>query len=638
MPTNGDVGTNLTLQLWMYLRKICLDLVDLSSMPLDTVLLTPEKKSRILSLLHHIQADYQAQAQKIEWQEQLLEAKQRLIDKYEAIAQGNLKSDAKEEHQEDDNLNSSLTLDIDQSFQADLDTTKGSPTTDTAEFSSNNYACSEDATPTRFDFRSWSSLVRKIQHELSRLSESNPLRRFTQQLCRQVADLPASNEIFMLRSTLKNLQHQAQAHSSIIQELRRENDDRLSRARHKRQLNLCFQDEMVRLRTQVADLKAQHVQLYAKYNDNQQEYSYLQEDFSSLHREYEELRSSLETCKQDNTSQLELFQTKSEQQIALLQEEHKAEREALLETHRRTIDELTRVLKSQETKWSSQINRLLELIDTQEQDIATLHTASKAKSSDLEQRLAKAEERNQSLHSLIDTQKHDLAALLTAQKAQISHLEKTLVQQKERNLSLLRLIDVQEQDLGILRASSKAQISNLEQKITQQEERNQSLVASLTECQRDLEASKEEVKKYLLECESYKTVQVSLQEECQLQAKQLQLHAVLQEQAETWQMTCLEHEQRVGELKQCVASLRDELRCSKERCMPDISHLLQQHQDPASTINDEVVDKLKLVLDKRIEEYSQDQSKYPTNAPLQHYLSVEMVFLSALRGRLLLLN
>ncbi|CAK4162445.1 unnamed protein product [Aphanomyces euteiches] len=501
MPTNGDV-----------------DLVDLSSMPLDTVLLTPEKKSRILSLLHHIQADYQAQTQKIEWQEQLLEAKQRLIDKYEAIAQGNLKSDGKEEHQEDDNLNSSLTLDIDQSFQADLDTTKGSPTTDTAEFSSNYCACSEDTTPTRFDFRSWPSLVRKIHHELSRLSESDPLRRFTQQLCRQVVDLPASNEIFMLRSTLKNLQHQAQAHSSIIQELRRENDDRLSRARHKRQLNLCLQDEMVRLRTQVADLKAQHVRLYAKYNDNQQEYSHLQGDFSSLHREYEELRSSLETCKQDNTSQLELFQTKSEQQIALLREEHKAEREALLETHRRTIDELTRVLKSQETKWSSQINRLLELIDTQEQDIATLHTAPKAKSSDLEQRLAQAEARNLSLQSLIESQKHDLAPLLTAQKAQISHLEKTLVQQEERNLSLLRLIDVQEQDLAILRASSKAQISDLEQKITQQEERNQSLVASLTECQRDLEASKEDVKNYLLECESYKTVQVSLQEDCQRQA------------------------------------------------------------------------------------------------------------------------
>ncbi|KAF0686780.1 Aste57867_21443 [Aphanomyces stellatus] len=584
--------------------SLCDDVLDLTCIPLESVLLTPDKKSRILNLLQNIQRESQAQAQRLEWQTQLLEAKQRLIDKYEAMS-----STCPSLHENNTSARPALMLrlDIDRSQQGEFDPTmKLSPSTNTEELSSIN--CHDMGMPIRdHNVLKWSPLVEAVRRGLSQLPEGDPLRYLTEKLCTHMIHMTTHDDVHALRKSVEKLQTQALLNASIIQELHREHLDATSRRHHKYQLQQCFQEYMVRLYHRNDELQQLHAKTQRTLEEQHQlQLNQIEAECDAWHTAYDQVHAELTSSREveiecaermrlmqeehdvvytDWAAKMDILQSKlngvesnelwhqflQDRNIYLdLQGEADARMEALQhqvdelkstakqqkDTHEEMIDELKRVLLVQETKWGDQTNRLLQLVDMQEQELATLHAA-------------------------------------VAQHVQVQ---------------------------------------------AQHEEKNKQLATVVGDHVKELKAAKKDLHRRFLESESMKLALESLETDCIQLRSQLHSANVSKGEVEALQRMCAELEKREVKYKAEIEQLQAHAVLLRNHAVPDVSHLWSNNTTPEEPeIDDPVVWKLKNLLDARIQDFQSDHEKHHENAALQHYLSVEAVFLSAIRGRLLLL-
>ncbi|RHY66230.1 hypothetical protein DYB34_007880 [Aphanomyces astaci] len=605
--------------------------MDVANLPLDSVFLTPDKKTRILDILENIQQEYRVQAQKVEWQSQLLEAKQRLIDKYEAMgAQGTTKA---AQH------GTPLTLEIAKSYTSEDGITEShdSPTmTNVTELSSTHCMESSDATATSTHGGLPSpsmTLVQHVQQLLVRFPQDDAFRHHTEQLCVVVSKVP------VLRRALRTLHDQAQWNAAVVDELRHEHGTNLVHLHHKRQFQRVLQADMVRLRTQCSDLHATMAAERRAASDLQVECSNLQEDYMELDQENHQLRGIVAQFEKNHAN----LRRKCQQVAAINQQTNERlgmQHEDLANQRHRAQDTIRTLQTSVESMAANPLwleflrdrHMYIDLQGEMEGHVETLQSQL--------QQLTRERSRLERQHA---DQQHTIEELKRVLRAQ----ETKWTDQSSR---LMQLVDSQEEALAELRQSAAAmqkqhvdmerKSQDMEQLVASLQASNDSLVTMVADHVVQLKRAKKDLHRRFLECESLKVQREALQvERCELSDRCVAHANSMQEQVERWHKTSVELEQRHISLATQLQLSQDEVHVLRQHALPDLSPLFTAQSTPSAplTLDDSVLQKIQQVLDCRIQDYQRDLDKYPSNAALKHFLSVESVFLAALRGRLLLL-
>ncbi|RHY31521.1 hypothetical protein DYB32_003410 [Aphanomyces invadans] len=477
--------------------------MDLTAIPRDAVVLTADNKARILDLLQNISKEYQIQAHKLDWQTQLLEAKQSLIDKYEAK----------------DALSNDMELNIEQSpHLTDGIHRNGSSTlTNTTELSSTNFIGSFDNAPTSSQCRLATSLslVQQVKLHLDRLPLDDVLRLKTEQLCMLVSTQSA--DVSVLRRSLKLLQDRAQSNAMIVTELRREHDISAMRLQHRRLFQRVLQEDTVRLRDNYNELLNKYTRERECAEDMQIEYAHLQEDFAALEQENYQQRDVLAQTgqKYSNVMQklrnLAALNSQSNERLVMLQEDNIVQQSRLQDIIRglqARVDSM-----ATDPLWLEFVNdRQLHM---NEQGDANPHIIS------LQQELSR----------VTSEHKRCLGHLAEHQNT-INELKRVLIVQegkwRDQTASLLHLVDSQDQELAQLhenaasiqqdhlKAVGKMQhnLDSMKCHVESLQESNSALVAMVKDYVTELKSAKRELHRRFLECESLKVAGATIQVEC----------------------------------------------------------------------------------------------------------------------------
>ncbi|EQC29587.1 hypothetical protein SDRG_12596 [Saprolegnia diclina VS20] len=618
--------------------SVSMPLRNVDSVKPDGVYLSPVEKARILTLLANIQAEVAVQEKRLQEQAHLLDYQQRELV---TLRKANGKVDVALSPKALKDM-----PDLEPHEESDCASTISEP--------------APEPSPTLSEPRSSVVLtIADIHEELERFPNDLPLRKHVEWLCDHVANNAASSmqrrislpNIKALQLVLAKLMDQATSTASYVDQLRRTDDPSIEMAAQSKPSTKETATSGVP--AQYEALTASHKALQAAYSDLQARYDHAcsrhaasleaaETQLMSLH-EQETTRSftrnaitvDLEVAQADaSVARRQLVdveaQLSSMTDNARTLQAHCGELEAYIEY-------LTATLETSQADQDRVLHKQRETVEALEDTIAQLRAAHAATMASLEH--DKARWRREAASP---------TALLGRLKTQVTALQRDVTALKAENVRL--------RDEGIGKASELA------------------ATVAWQATMKDLVAKVEVVNAGLLDdCRDAKArIEVLESEKAELQAKmhapRYDVHAAQDECAtsprSTPSMETLERLQSVeakykrarhlyGMLKSSFGRLqashdmqsreldrlRDLLRTRDNQHEPENEALLPHDTKEGTSIHT-----LHDMVSARLLEFKSalDQLRRrpdaPEHAPLQHFLAVENVFLSALRGRLLLLT